>query len=57
MSNLAYLLGAVAFASVVSVIVAFRHRSPTVESNVERFAHGMRALKSRTPERSGAERS
>lgn len=49
MSNLAYLAGAVAFAALASVVVAFRHRSPTVESNVEQFSEGMRALKQRQP--------
>lgn len=49
MSNLAYLIGAVVFASLASVVLAFRHRSPTIESNVEQFSEGMRALKSRRP--------
>lgn len=48
MSNLLYVLGAVGFTAVVSVMLLLKERHPvSVENDVEKFSKGMQALADR----------
>lgn len=53
MENLVYLGGAVVFVVLVSLVLLLRERKPTsVESDVEEFSRGLRAIAPRASRRS-----